>query len=75
MSDNVWVVHGVIDSEPCLMFFPTRVAALDFLKEVRRSPATAADTLAVMEVSGIDYGAVSVGARFVLGWVQDLIQE
>jgi hypothetical protein len=74
VSDNVWVVHGVIDSEPCLMFFPTRVAALDYLKEVRNHGSVAADTLAVMEVSGVDYSAVSVGAVFVLGWVQDLVQ-
>ena len=74
MSDNVWVVHGVIDNEPCLMFFPTRVAAVDYLKDVRNHGSVAADTLAVMEVSGIDYAAVSAGAVFVLGWVQDLIE-
>jgi hypothetical protein len=72
VSDNVWVVHGVIDNEPCLMFFPTRGAALEYVKDVRN--AGGAEMLAVMEVSGIDYNAVSVGAVFVLGWVQELIQ-
>lgn len=32
-----------------------------------------ADNLAVMEVEGIDYDAVTVGATFRLGWVQDLV--
>ena len=72
VSDSVWAVHGVIDSEPCLMFFPTRGAALEYVKDVRNCGAC--EKLAVMEVSGIDYNAVSVGAVFVLGWVQELIQ-
>jgi hypothetical protein len=66
-------VFGVVDTEPHLRFFPTRVAAADYMKEVRNHGSVAADTLAVMEVSGVDYSAVSVGAVFVLGWVQDLV--
>ncbi len=71
MSDGVWAVFGVVDTEPHLRFFPTRVAAADYMKDV--APVRP-DVLAVLEVRGVDYSAVSFGAVFMLGWVQDLVQ-
>ena len=70
-SDIVWVVHGTIDTVPCLMFFPTRKGAMQYLIDVRNSPSV--DNLAVMVVEGVDHAAVSVAETLVLGWVQDLI--
>jgi hypothetical protein len=49
---------------------PNRGAALEFLKDALGDYD---EVLAVMEVEGIDYSAVSVGAVLTLGWVQDLV--
>jgi hypothetical protein len=68
----VWAVFGVVDTEPHLRFFPTRVAAADYMKDVRNCGAS--EMLAVLEVRGVDYSAVSFGEVFTLGWVQDLVQ-
>jgi len=69
---NVWLVHGLLDDEPCAQFFDTHKGAEEFMKETIGRHATKLRVLNIRD--GVDYDHLEIGGSLALLWVQTLVE-
>lgn len=72
----LWMVYGVIDSEPCVMVFDHECDALAFMTETLdcRGGECAATRLRCSTVSGVEFDGFRMAPAMKAGWVRALVE-
>ena len=72
----LWMVYGVIDSEPCVMLFDLEQDALEFMTETLdpRGGECAATRLRCSAVTGVSSDGFTIRPAMRAGWVRALVE-